>query len=85
MENFETHIEKDQEIREKPTTSPQQRGHIEGELQELEDYVEHHRAEIEAGEHHDPTPLELYCDANQSEHECNVYDDCLRQIEKHTT
>ena len=41
MENIETHIAKDKEILENPTISPQQRRHIEGELHELEDYVEH--------------------------------------------
>ena len=75
MESIEQHIEKDKEILQDPTTSPQQRRHIEGELEELEAYVEHHKAEIEAGDHHDPTPLELYCDANPSEPECLVYDD----------
>jgi hypothetical protein len=44
-------------------------------LHELEDYVEHHKKEIEAGDHHDPSPLELYCDANPSEPECLVYED----------
>jgi hypothetical protein len=56
-------------------TSPNQRRHIEGELHELEDYVEHHKEEIEAGDHHDPSSLELYCDQNPSEPECLVYDD----------
>jgi len=55
--------------------SPNQRRHIEGELHELEEYVEHHKKEIEAGDHHDPTPLELYCDSNPSEPECLVYED----------
>jgi len=75
MESIEKHIEKDKEILETPTISLQQRRHIEGELHELEDYVEHHKAEIEAGDHHDPTPLELYCDANPSTPECLVYED----------
>jgi hypothetical protein len=44
-------------------------------LHELEDYVEHHKKEIEEGDHHDPTPLELYCDTNPSEPECLVYED----------
>ena len=30
---------------------------------------------IEEGDHHDPSPLELYCDANPSEPECLVYED----------
>jgi hypothetical protein len=65
MESIEKHIEKDKKILEDPTTNPQMRRHIEGELHELEEYVEHH----------DPTFLELYCDQNPSEPECLVYDD----------
>jgi hypothetical protein len=75
MESIEKHIEVDKKILEDPTTNPQQRRHIESELHDLEKYAENHKAEIEAGDHHDPTPLELYCDANPSEPECLVYDD----------
>ena len=75
MESIEKHIEKDREILENPTISPQQRRHIENELQELEAYAENHKADIEDGDHHDPTPLELYCDANPDAPECLVYDD----------
>ncbi len=75
MENIETHIEKDKDILNNPTTSPQQRRHVEEELHDLEKYVEHHKEEIEEGDHHDPTALELFCDANPSEPECLVYDD----------
>ena len=56
MENIEQHIEKDKEILDNPMISANQRRHIEGELHELEEYAEHHKAEIEAGDHHDPTP-----------------------------
>lgn len=70
MENIEAHIEQDKKILEDPTISPQQRRHIEGELEELEQYQENH-----PGETHDPTPLELYCDANPNALECRVYDD----------
>jgi hypothetical protein len=75
MESIEKHIEKDKEILQDPTTSPQQRRHIEGELEELESYAENHKEEIAAGDHHDPSPLELYCDANPEAPECLVYDD----------
>lgn len=44
--------------------------HLEDELQQLEAYHINH-----PDDHHDPTPLELYCDANPSEPECLVYDD----------
>ena len=75
MENIEKHIEADKKILEDPTTSPQQRRHIEEELHELEVYAEHHKQEIEAGDHHDPNALELFCDNHPDEPECLVYDD----------
>jgi hypothetical protein len=70
MESIEKHIEVDKKILEDPTTSPQQRRHIEDELQELEQYHENH-----PNDSHDPTPLELYCDANPDALECRVYED----------
>ena len=75
MESIEKHIEKDKEILDNPNTNPQMRRHIESELHDLEEYKEHHKKEIEAGDHHDPTYLELYCDLFPSEPECLVYDD----------
>ena len=75
MENIESHIEKDRKILDNPQTSPQQRRHIEGELEELETYVKNHKEDIEAGDHHDPTPLELYCDSNPEADECRIYED----------
>ena len=70
MENINQHIDKDKEILQDPTISPQQRRHIEGELQDLEEYRERHPEDS-----HDPTPLELYCDNNPDALECRVYDD----------
>ncbi|AIX28354.1 carbon metabolic regulator [Synechococcus phage S-CAM4] len=75
MENIEAHIAKDKEILDNPMTSPNQRRHIEGELQELEVYAENHKQEIEAGDHHDPSPLELFCEMEPSALECKVFDD----------
>jgi|TARA_B100000073_G_scaffold233597_1_gene195246 hypothetical protein len=75
MENIEAHIKKDKEILDNPMISPNQRRHIEGELHDLEEYVEHHKQEIEAGDHHDPTALELYCDQNPEADECRIYED----------
>ena len=75
MNSIEQHIEVDRKILENPTTSPQQRRHIEGELHDLEEYVEHHKKEIEQGDHHDPTALELYCDQNPEADECRIYED----------
>lgn len=75
MESIEKHIERDKEILQDPTTSPQQRRHIEGELHELEVYAENHKKEIAAGDHHDPTALELYCEMEPDADECRMYDD----------
>ena len=75
MDSIEQHIAKDKEILQNPMTSPQQRRHIEGELHDLEEYVEHHKEEIEAGDHHDPNALELFCDMHPDEPECLIYDD----------
>ena len=75
MKTIEDHIQKDQEILQDPTTNPQMRRHIEGELHDLEEYVSHHAAEIKAGDHHDPTCIELWCDQHPDEPECLVYDD----------
>lgn len=70
MESIDTHIKKDQEILNDPTVSPQMRRHIEGELSDLEAYKANH-----PNDSHDPTSLELYCDANPNALECRVYDD----------
>ena len=75
MESIEKHIERDKEILENPTTSPQQRRHIETELQELELYQKNHKKEIEAGDHHDPTALELFCEVEPDADESRVYED----------
>lgn len=70
MESIEKHIEADKEELANPQLSPQRRRHIEGELEELESYAERHPED-----HHDPTPLELYCDANPDAPECRIYED----------
>ena len=75
MRDIETHIQHDKEILDNPQTSPQARRHTEEELAALESYAENHKEEIAAGDHHDPTALELYCNANPSSPECLVYDD----------
>jgi len=70
MENIEQHINKDKEELSDPTISSQRRRHIEDELEQLEAYHERHPEDD-----HDPSSLELYCDANPSAPECLVYDD----------
>ena len=75
MDNIEQHIKKDKEILDNPTTSPQQRRHIETQLDQLVRYAESHKKEIEAGDHHDPTDLELYCEDWPEADECRIYED----------
>ena len=70
MENIEQHIEADKKILDDPQTSPQARRHTEQELADLEAYAERHPED-----HHDPTPLELYCDTHPDASECRIYED----------
>lgn len=70
MENIEKHIEADKEELSNPQISAQRRRHIEGELEELTAYAERHPED-----HHDPTPLELFCDTHPDALECRVYED----------
>ena len=75
MDSIEQHIEADKKILEDPTTSPQQRRHVQNELEELRVYAHNHRAEIAAGDHHDPTALELFCEVEPDADECRIYED----------
>ena len=75
MESIEAHIKKDKEIIDDPTTNAAARRHYKEELHELEVYVDHHKKEIEAGDHHDPNAIELFCEMHPDEPECLVYDD----------
>jgi hypothetical protein len=69
METIDQHIQRDVEILNNPTTSSQSRRHIEEELVALEAYKANHPKDS-----HDPTTLELYCDANPDAIECKVFD-----------
>jgi hypothetical protein len=69
MDTIDQHIQKDIEILNDPTTSSQSRRHIEEELVALESYKANHPEDS-----HDPTALELYCDANPNALECRVYE-----------
>jgi hypothetical protein len=70
MENIDQHIQKDEDLLNDPLISPQSRRHTEEELEALKAYREKHPEDS-----HDPTPLELYCDANPGAIECRVYED----------
>ncbi len=69
MENIDKHIEYDKNLLDDPMMSPQLRRHTEQELEELEMYKMRH-----PNDDHDPTSLELYCDANPEAPECKIYD-----------
>lgn len=70
MESIDAHIKHDKQILDDPQTSPQARRHTQEELAALESYKANHPEDT-----HDPTSLELYCDANPEAPECLVYDD----------
>ena len=70
MDTIDQHIQKDVEILNDPTTSPQSRRHTEEELAALEVYKANHPEDF-----HDPSPLELYCELNPNARECRVYED----------
>lgn len=69
MDNIHQHIQKDKEILDDPTVSPQSRRHAEEELNSLESYQKNH-----PDDSHDPTPFELYCDENPDALECRIYE-----------
>ena len=73
MKSIEDHIKKDQEIVDDPLANPAARRHAKEELHDLEEYAEHHKAEIEAGDHHDPNALEIFCDLHPDEPESVSY------------
>ena len=75
MKSIEEHIQHDKELIEDPKTSEPMKRHAKEELFELQEYGGHHKKEIEAGDHHDPNALELFCDNHPDEPECLVYDD----------
>ena len=68
--SIDDHIAKDQVILDDPTISPQQRRHIESELNDLTEYKKNN-----PDDHHDPSYLEMFCDANPEADECRIYED----------
>lgn len=70
MDSVEKHIAHDKSILDDPLISPQSRRHTEQELIALENWVKNHPED-----HHDPSPLELYCDSNPEAPECKIYED----------
>ena len=72
MKSIDEHIQKDKTDIEaaKAAGDDAKVRHLEGELHSLEEYKEHN-----PNDKHDPTSLELYCDANPDADECRVHDD----------
>jgi hypothetical protein len=70
MDTIDQHIQKDVEILNDPTSSPQSRRHTQEELVALESYKANHPEDS-----HDPTPFELYCHINPGARECRIYED----------
>lgn len=68
--NIQDHIQTDKKIVDDAMASSQSRRHAEEELEALEQYHSRHPEDD-----HDPTPLELFCDANPSALECRIYED----------
>ena len=72
MKSIDEHIKKDQSELETARQSGDEAKvrHLTNELHSLEEYKDHNPKDK-----HDPTSLELYCDANPDADECRVYDD----------
>lgn len=64
------HINDDRNELDDPNVSSQRRRHLEGELDDLQRYQKNHPEDD-----HDPTGLELYCDAHPDALECRIYED----------
>ena len=75
MQTIEQHIQHDRELLDDPQLNPAARRHYKEELHELVVYADHHKVEIDAGDHHDPNVIELFCEMHPDEPECLVYDD----------
>jgi len=69
MRTIEDRIEKTSTELYEPGISSQRRRFLEQELEDLQIYQANH-----PGDHHDPTPLELFCDQNPEALECRIYE-----------
>jgi hypothetical protein len=70
MDNtLNNHIETNRNQIDDPSTSSQRRRFLEGELDSLLKYKEHHPEKVE-----NPSPLELFCDENPEAPECRIYE-----------
>lgn len=70
MSDIRSHIQRDKEILDDASISPQMRRHTTEELTALEEYQKRH-----PDDSHDPTSLELYCDSHPDALECRIYEE----------
>ena len=72
MKSIDEHIAKDETeiLTAKAQGDEGKVRHLEGELQDLKVFKEHH-----PGDNHDPTSLEMFCENNPDSPECRIYDD----------
>lgn len=66
---LDDHIEKNRNEIDNPDTNSQRRRFLEGELDSLLKYKEHHPEKVD-----NPTALELFCDENPNAPECRIYE-----------
>lgn len=67
--SLQQHINNDRDELDNSNTNSQRRRHLENELNSLKKYQINH-----PDDDHDPTPLELYCDAHPDALECRIYE-----------
>jgi hypothetical protein len=66
---LQQHINNNRDELDDLNTNSQRRRHLENELDSLEKYQINH-----PDDDHDPTPLELYCDAHPDALQCRIYE-----------
>jgi hypothetical protein len=69
-DSIKDHIDQDLKQLSDPSINSQRKRFLESELEDLNRYMENH-----PDDDHDPSPLELYCDANPDALECRIYED----------
>jgi hypothetical protein len=67
--SLQQHINNNRDELDDLNTNSQRRRHLENELDSLEKYQINH-----PDDDHDPTPLELYCDAHPDALQCRIYE-----------
>jgi len=69
-DSIQDHIDQDLQQLSDPSINSQRKRYLESELEDLNKYRQNH-----PDDDHDPSPFELYCDANPNALECRIYED----------